>query len=161
MFHLVQKPLTTSSFLLVDVVFFFKLFATLFSHLCLTLSVSHSHSVPHVIGEWTHVVPILHAGSALYSSFLLLFDAFLKMLTCFSQLLLKPFHWGEGQKRNAGFISTYLSTRKSDSREFIMAATNPASLSVKSLSPCDLWGAVESCLWLWTHSGCRLKWSWI
>lgn len=61
MFHLVHKPLTTPSFLLLCIafsllfLFFFKKFllvATLLSPISAfqSLSVSHSHSVPHVIG---------------------------------------------------------------------------------------------------------------
>lgn len=98
MFHLVRKPLTTLSFLLLDVhcfLFFSCLVATLHSpSLSLSLSVSYSHSVPHVIGEWAHVVPILYAGNSLClspcPSFSLSF--ILSPAIAFSQTLLLVFH---------------------------------------------------------------------
>ena len=80
MSHLVCKPLTTPSFLLIYVLSssFFYLATLLSVSLPLTLSVSHSHSVPRLIGEWAHVVPILHVGSSpclsLRRSFLLFYS---------------------------------------------------------------------------------------
>lgn len=79
MFHLVHKPLTTTSFLVID------LHCCPFSSCLLppsvspSLSVSRSHSVPHVAGEWAHVVPISHFGN---SHCLSVYSLFLPSLSC-------------------------------------------------------------------------------
>lgn len=157
MFHLVHKPLTTPSFLLVDVLFFlFFVLATLpFPSVCLSLSVSHSQFVPHVIGEWAHVVPIWHVGNSLclcLSVFLSVSPSFSLyslsnhplFLLCISTNFVARFSWlsfkgfyqkGNGdEERHAGWFpfATYLRVmdlRKSDLLEFIMRITNPPSVS--------------------------------
>lgn len=161
MFHLVHKPLTTPSFLLVDVrcfLFFFFVFSfsrhprlPFISVSPVFLSVSHSHSVPHVIGEWAHVVPIWHVWqlSPSVSPSLLLFSLLqfswcvfanpLHASSFFMAVLKGLLPEGNGdEERHAGWfpLATYLRVmglRKSDPREFIMRKTNPLYLRVETL----------------------------
>lgn len=146
MFHLVHKPLTTPSFLLVDVHCFLFFLARCHPPFPISvspsLSVSHSHSVPHVIGEWAHVVPILHVGNSpsvsLSSLYFLsrhpptsLWCIFTKSRLIFMAVLKGLLLEENGdEERHAGWFpfATYLQVmglRKSDPREFIMRITNP------------------------------------
>ena len=134
--------------------FFFFFLATLISPSSLSLrlsSVSHSHSVPHVIGEWAHVVPILHVWQlslsvspfpSLILSLAILLMHFHKLSTCssfFMAVLKGLLPEGNGdEERHAGWfpLATYLRVmglRKSDPREFIMRITNPLYLWVETL----------------------------
>lgn len=164
MFHLVHKPLTTPSFLPVDVrcsLFFFFLAPRCHPPFPISpsLSVSHSHSVPHVIGEWAHVVPIAHVGNPLRLSVCPSFSpSFIpspatlpnplmhlhKLSSSFFMAVLKGLlPEGNGdEERHAGWFpfATYLrvmGSRKSDPREFIMRITNPLSVSWNT-SACGL-----------------------
>lgn len=112
MFHLVHKPLTTPSFLLLCIAFslLFLFFFFLNSYLLppsfpLSLPFSLCLSLipilcPMLLGEWAHVVPILHAGSSLclsvsLSFFFTLFYSLqtpLKLSDAFSQTLQLVFH---------------------------------------------------------------------
>lgn len=122
MFHLVHKPLTTPSFLLVDV-FSFSL------ALCHPLSVSVCLSFPLCAPCYWGMNSRCSNFTCWQRSLLVfftLFDAFVK-----TRALIKTFFLLE---RNAGWspFTTYfsmMSTRKSDPWEFIMPARNPVNMS--------------------------------